>query len=128
MNQSPDSKKILIVDDDPSIVLSLEFLMVKSGYQVFIARNGTEAIELIKAEEPNLVVLDIMMPDVDGYDVCRFIRSREEWQYIKVIFLSAKSKQEDVQKGLSLGADQYVTKPFSTREFMKTVGTMMQTA
>jgi DNA-binding response OmpR family regulator len=128
MSQSPDLKKILIVDDDPSIVLSLEFLMVKSGYQVFIARNGTEAIELIKAEEPNLVVLDIMMPDVDGYDVCRFIRSREEWQYIKVIFLSAKSKQEDVEKGLSLGADQYVTKPFSTREFMKTVGSMMQTA
>ncbi len=128
MSQLPDLKKILIVDDDPSIVLSLEFLMVKSGYQVFIARNGNEAIELITAEEPHLVVLDIMMPEVDGYDVCRFIRSREEWKYIKVIFLSAKSKQEDIQKGLKLGADQYITKPFSTREFMKTVGTMMEPA
>lgn len=114
-------KKILIVDDDPSIVLSLEFLMVKNGFQVFIARNGNEAIEIIKAQVPHIIILDIMMPDVDGYDVCRFIRQNDDWEGIKVVLISAKSKKEDIDKGLSLGASKYLTKPFSTRELLKTV-------
>jgi two-component system response regulator VicR len=114
-------RKVLIVDDDPSILLSLEFLMVKNGYQVFIARNGSEALEIIKTHVPQIIILDIMMPDVDGYDVCRFIRENDEWGFMKIVFISTKSKKEDIEKGLSLGASRYLIKPFSTRELLKTV-------
>ncbi len=121
MTATTDTKKVLIVDDDPSILLSLEFLMVKQGYQVFIARNGTEALEIVEAQAPHVIVLDVMMPDLDGYDVCQFVRRRAEWNYIRILFLSAKSKQEDVDRGLRLGANRYLTKPFSTRQLMREV-------
>jgi DNA-binding response OmpR family regulator len=107
--------KILIVDDEPNILLSLDFLMRRNGHVVFIARNGTEAMEILGKETPNLVLLDIMMPDVDGYQICSHIKSTDSLSHTKVIFLSAKSKESDVQYGLSLGADAYLTKPFSTR-------------
>ncbi len=114
-------KKILIVDDEPNILISLEFLLSKGGYQVFVARDGTEALELIKKEAPDMVILDVMMPNVDGYDVCQYIRSQEVYQHMKVIFLSAKSKQEDIEKGLQMGANLYLTKPFSTRNLIKEI-------
>lgn len=113
--------RVLVVDDEPSILMPLEFLMRKSGFQVFIARNGTEAIESIDKELPEVVVLDIMMPDVDGYEVCRHIRRSEEMKDAKVIFLSAKTKDTDIRKGYEAGADLYIPKPFSTRFLMERI-------
>lgn len=118
MNEKP---KVLIVDDEPNIVLSLDFLMRKQGYAVFIARDGSEAVELLDAEAPDLVLLDIMMPKMNGYEVCAYIRSKPELNASKVVFLSAKSKESDVEKGLSLGADLYIVKPFSTRDLLKKI-------
>lgn len=119
-------KKILVVDDDPYILMSLEFLMKKNGYQVMIARNGTEALEAINTVKPSLILLDIMMPDVDGYSICKHVKSKKELKDIHVVFLSAKTKETDVQKGLDLGASMYITKPFSTRDLMKKVNELMQ--
>lgn len=118
-------EKILIVDDEPNILLSLEFLMKKKGYQVFIARDGKEAIEIIDKTVPNLVVLDIMMPEVDGYEVCKYIKTKPKFADSKVIFLSAKIKEEEIQKGLALGADDYMTKPFSTRKLMQKISALL---
>jgi DNA-binding response OmpR family regulator len=118
--------KVLIVDDEPNILLSLEFLMKKEGYAVFIARDGEEAFEIINKEQPDIVLLDIMMPKVDGYQVCEFIKNNEETAITKVIFLSAKSKEVDVEKGYSVGADLYISKPFSTRDLVKKVSVMAE--
>ncbi|MGI4762651.1 MAG: response regulator transcription factor [Janthinobacterium lividum] len=112
---------ILLVDDEPNIVMSLEFLMRKNGYQVGIARNGTEALAAINQTPYDLVLLDVMMPDVDGYQVCRQLRQRPDRAATKVIFLSAKSQPADVQKGYDAGADLYIPKPFSTRQLMQKV-------
>ena len=112
---------ILIVDDEPNIVMSLEFLMRKNGYQVGIARNGTEALAAIDQTPYDLVLLDIMMPDVDGLQVCRQLRARPDRTATKVIFLSAKSREADVQEGYAAGADLYIPKPFSTRQLMEKV-------
>jgi DNA-binding response OmpR family regulator len=112
---------ILIVDDEPNIVMSLEFLMRKNGYQVGIARNGTEALAAIAQTPYDLVLLDIMMPDVDGYQVCQQLRAQPGRAGTKVIFLSAKSREPDIQKGYEVGADLYIPKPFSTRQLMEKV-------
>ena len=112
---------ILLVDDEPNIVMSLEFLMRKNGYQVGIARNGGEALAAIHETPYDLVLLDVMMPDVDGYQVCRQLREFPGRAATKVIFLSAKSQAADVQKGYEAGADLYIPKPFSTRQLMEKV-------
>jgi DNA-binding response OmpR family regulator len=114
-------KKVLIADDEPNILLSLEFLMRKKGFEVFIARNGSEAMEIIKKNNLDVAILDIMMPDIDGYQICSFIKETPEYALCKVLFLSAKSKETDIEKGLAIGADAYVTKPFSTRDLMQKV-------
>jgi DNA-binding response OmpR family regulator len=118
-------KKILIVDDEPGILMSLEFLMKKEGYEIFIARDGREAIEIVKNESPAALILDIMMPEVDGFEVCEFVKGNEKTAHIKVIFLTAKSKDSDIQKGLAAGADLYLTKPFSTKELVKKVNEIL---
>lgn len=120
-----EAQKILVVDDDPYILMSLEFLMKKNGYDVIVARNGTEALDLLEKRVPNLVLLDIMMPDVDGYAICKHIKSNKKLKEAKVVFMSAKSKEADIQKGLDLGASLYITKPFSTRELMKQIKSLM---
>ncbi|MBO0358975.1 response regulator [Hymenobacter sp. BT186] len=112
---------ILIVDDEPNIVMSLEFLMRKNGYAVSIARNGTEALEAVDRAPVDVVLLDIMMPDVDGYQVCRYIRARPDRANTRIVFLSAKTKEADIQKGYEAGADLYIPKPFSTRQLMTKV-------
>lgn len=117
--------KILIVDDDPYILMSLEFLMKKSGYAVSVARNGKEALKLVDDIVPDVVILDIMMPDVDGYAICSYIKSTPHLQHGKVIFLTARSKEADIRKGYELGAEMYITKPFSTKELMKQVQTLV---
>ena len=115
------SKKILIADDEPNIVTSLEYLMEKSGYEVKIARDGDEALALVESFLPDVVLLDVMMPRKSGYEVCQQIRERTGWQHIKVVMLSAKGREAEVNKGLSLGADAYVTKPFSNQELIATI-------
>lgn len=119
------ARKILVVDDDPYILMSLEFLMKKNGYDVMVARNGNEALELVDKQLPQLVLLDIMMPDVDGYEICRHIKNSKKLKAIKVVFMSAKSREADIQKGYDLGAALYITKPFSTREMMKQINSLM---
>ena len=119
---------ILLVDDEPNIVMSLEFLMRKNGYLVGIARNGTEALAALAETPYDLVLLDVMMPDVDGYQVCRQLRQRPDRAATKVIFLSAKSQPADVQKGYDAGADLYIPKPFSTRQLMQKVRELLGTS
>ena len=110
--------KVLIVDDEPNILMSLDFLMRKEGYDVLVARNGKEALESLENKEPDMVLLDIMMPDVDGYEICQYIRKQENLQNCKVIFLSAKTKETDIQRGYEVGADFYLTKPFSNKNLI----------
>jgi DNA-binding response OmpR family regulator len=121
-----DNKKILIVDDEPNIVLSLDYLVRKKGYTPFIARNGSEALSIAHAEIPDLILLDIMMPDIDGYEVCQTLKSDERFAATKIIFLSAKSKKEDIEKGLQMGADKYFTKPFSTKQLLQEMVDLLQ--
>lgn len=116
--------KVLIVDDEPSILMSLEFLMKKEGYSVFIARDGSEALEIIEKEVPSIILLDIMMPRVDGYEVCKLIKESIRLQHIKIVFLSAKNKEADIEKGYLTGADLYVSKPFSTRTLVAKINTL----
>lgn len=113
------------MDDDPSILLSLEFLFRKSGYQVFVAIDGEEAIELIETERPDIVLLDIMMPKVNGYEVCDFIRGNTEYIDMKIIVLSAKCKDTDMSLAYEKGADRYLVKPFSTRDLMENVKSLL---
>jgi DNA-binding response OmpR family regulator len=115
--------KILIVDDEPNILLSLEFLFKKEGYLVLIARDGDEALEIINNNTPDMVLLDISMPKVDGYEVCKYIK--ENHAHIKIAFLTAKNKQHEIQKGLDLGADLYLTKPFSTKDLVAKVNQLI---
>ncbi len=111
-------RKILIVDDEPNIVMSLEYTFKKNDFEVFIARDGGEAIEILSHQIPDVVLLDIMMPNVDGYQTLKFIREKVELNATKVVFLTAKNKTSDIQKGLSLGADKYLVKPFSVKKIV----------
>lgn len=115
------SARILIVDDEPNIVLSLEFLMEQAGFEVAVAEDGEAALAQLAAFRPGLVLLDIMLPKLNGYEVCQRIRANPDWSGIKVVMLSAKGRELEVSKGLALGADAYVTKPFSTRELIALV-------
>ena len=119
-------KKVLIADDEPNIVTSLEYLMNKSGYEGKIARNGDEALALVESFLPDVVLLDVMMPRKSGYEVCQHIRERKEWQHIKIVMLSAKGREAEVNKGLSLGADTYVTKPFSNQELIAKIAGLLR--
>jgi two-component system, OmpR family, alkaline phosphatase synthesis response regulator PhoP len=112
------SKRILIADDEPSIVTALEFLLQRAGYEVRVARDGDQTLELVDAYNPDLVLLDVMMPRKSGYEVCTRIRQRPELRHVKIIMLTAKGRDAEVSKGLAMGADLYVTKPFSTRDLM----------
>lgn len=114
-------KSILIVDDEPNIVLSLEFLMKQEGYNVRSVSSGNEAIPAIVAEPPDLVILDVMMPGRDGYEICQEIRANPAWRAIRVIMLTARGRGVERDKGLALGADDYISKPFATRELVEKV-------
>jgi DNA-binding response OmpR family regulator len=120
------SKKILVVDDEPSILLSLEFLMDQAGYEVLTATDGDEALQSMSEKLPDLILLDVMMPKRDGFDVCQTIRANPEWKKIKIIMLTAKGREVDQEKGLALGADDYITKPFATQELVKKVKTILE--
>jgi DNA-binding response OmpR family regulator len=115
------SKRILIADDEVNIVISLEFLMLNSGYQVQTAADGDEALHQIAEFRPDLILLDIMLPRKNGFEVCQKIRENPAWNGIKVVMLTAKGRESEVTKGLALGADAYITKPFATRELLASV-------
>jgi DNA-binding response OmpR family regulator len=119
-------KKILIVDDEPNILMTLEYTFKKKNFQVYIARDGQEALDLLKTELPNIILLDIMMPKVDGYATLEMIKGDEKLKSCKIIFLSAKNKEVDIKKGMSLGADAYVTKPFSIKKLVEKVNELTE--
>lgn len=119
------SQKILVADDEPNIVISLEYLLKREGYTVVIARDGQEALDAIALERPDLVLLDVMMPKKTGFEVCQAVRANEALQSTKILMLTAKGRDTDVAKGLALGANAYMTKPFSTRELVEKVAAML---
>ena len=120
--------KILVVDDEPNIVLSLEFLMKQAGFQVRTASDGEAGLAAIAAEAPDLVLLDVMMPRKNGYEVCQAIRANPAWKNIRIIMLTAKGREVEREKGMALGADDYITKPFSTQEVVGRVRELLAEA
>lgn len=118
--------RILIVDDEPNIVLALELLMKKEGYEVLSVDDGQKALDAVSTFRPDLILLDIMMPKMDGYEVCQQIRMDASNKNIAVIMLTAKGREVEKEKGLALGADYYITKPFSTREVVAKVREIVQ--
>ena len=112
---------VLVVDDEPNVVLSLEFLVKQAGFDLRVARDGEAALSAIEDQVPDLVLLDVMIPRRDGYDVCRTIRANPAWNHVKIIMLTAKGREAEREKGMALGADDYITKPFSTREFTERI-------
>ncbi|MDP2067164.1 MAG: response regulator [Burkholderiaceae bacterium] len=117
--------KILVADDEPNIVISLEYLMKREGYAVVVARDGQEALDMLAREKPDLVLLDVMMPHKSGFEVCQAVRASETLRNTKILMLTAKGRDTDIAKGLALGADAYMTKPFSTRELVQKVAEML---
>ncbi len=122
------SATVLIADDEPNILLSLEFLMKREGYQVQLARDGQEAVDAILAHRPDLVLLDVMMPHKSGFDVCQEVRAHPGVRDTRILMLTAKGRDTDVAKGLALGANAYMTKPFSTKELVEKVREMLGAA
>jgi len=118
-------RQVLIADDEPNIVAALEYLLQRNGYEVSIARNGDEALKLIELNRPDLVLLDVMMPVRSGYEVCQVMRAREDWRHIKIVVLTAKGREADANKGVALGADLYITKPFSNRDLIAKINGLL---
>jgi two-component system alkaline phosphatase synthesis response regulator PhoP len=119
------AKKVLIADDEQNIVISLEFLLRREGFEVFVASDGEEALIKLRAEKPDLVLLDVMMPKMNGFDVCQAIRADPNLADMRVLMLTAKGREAEVSKGLGLGADAYMTKPFSTKELVVQVRALL---
>jgi len=125
METNMSNKKILVADDEPNIVISLEYLLKREGYAVLIARDGQEALDTIARDKPDLVLLDVMMPKKTGFEVCQEVRANEALHGIKILMLTAKGRDTDVAKGTALGADAYMTKPFATRDLVQKVSQML---
>lgn len=119
------ANKILIADDEQNIVISLEFLMKREGFEVTVANDGEEALERIRGDRPDLVLLDVMMPRKTGFEVCQAVKSDPALQGVKILMLTAKGRDTEVAKGLAMGADAYMTKPFSTRELVAKVKSLL---
>ena len=121
-------KKLLVDDDEPNIVISLEYLMKREGYDVLVATDGNQALEAIQREQPALVLLDVMMPGKTGFEVCQAVRADPALDGVRILMLTAKGRETDVSKGLALGANAYMTKPFSTRELVQKVAELLEAA
>jgi len=115
------TKRILIAEDEPSILLSLEFLLGQAGHEVTVARDGAEALRLIGAAPPDLVVLDVMLPSINGFEVCRRLRADAATRDVRILLLTARGRESEVAKGMTAGADAYMTKPFATKELLRIV-------
>jgi DNA-binding response OmpR family regulator len=118
--------RILIVDDEPSIVISLEYLMRREGYEIAVATDGEAALHAIAERPPDLVILDVMLPRMNGFDVCRRVRADPRLADVRILMLTAKGRDTEVAKGLGLGADAYVTKPFSTRDLVAQIAALLR--
>jgi DNA-binding response OmpR family regulator len=123
---NPVPSKILIVDDEPNIVIALEFLMRRHGFDVCVARNGEEALVAVADFRPDVVLLDVMMPVKDGYQVAQKIRANPDLKGTKIVMLTAKGRDTEISKGMAVGADAYVTKPFSTRELIAQIKQVLE--
>jgi DNA-binding response OmpR family regulator len=117
--------RILIAEDEPSILLSLEFLLKNAGHDVAVARDGDEALRMIASSPPDLLVLDIMLPITNGFEVCRRIRETPAHAGMRILMLTARGRDSEIRKGLDYGADAYMTKPFATRELLGTVAELL---
>lgn len=115
------SHKILVVEDEPNILIPIRFLLEKNGYEVMSVENGEAVMDALSAFGPDLVLLDIMLPQMDGFEVCQVIRNHPEWRDVKIVFLTAMGRDMDVSKGMSMGGDAYITKPFSNVEVIECV-------
>ncbi|HEX8988401.1 MAG TPA: response regulator [Rhodocyclaceae bacterium] len=122
------AQKILIVDDEPNIVISLEYLMKKEGFDVAIAKDGEAALEMAAAYRPDLMLLDVMMPKKSGFEVCELLRADPGFAALKIVMLTAKGRDSEIAKGTGLGADAYITKPFSTKELVARIRSILQPA
>ncbi|GAB2738743.1 hypothetical protein GCM10027019_18440 [Melaminivora jejuensis] len=118
--------KVLVADDEPNIVVSLEYLLRREGYEVLLAADGEQALATLLRERPALVLLDVMMPGRTGFEVCQQVRADPELEGVRILMLTAKGRDTDISKGLALGADAYMTKPFSTRELVQKVAQMLR--
>ena len=119
-------KEILIVDDEPGIVVPVQFLMEQQGYNVMTANRGEDALDLIYQYKPDLVLLDIMLPGIDGYEVCQIVRLNPDYRDVKIVFFTAKGRETEIAKGLALGADAYITKPYSNAELVAKVNELLE--
>jgi DNA-binding response OmpR family regulator len=119
------ARSVLVADDEPNILLSLQFLLKKAGYDVRTARDGEEALAELARAAPDLVLLDVMMPKIDGFNVCERIRANPAWKDVRIIMLTARGRDVEREKGLALGADDYITKPFSTKEALARVDALL---
>ena len=120
------AKEILIVDDEPNVVVPIQFLMEQQGYDVMTAERGEDALDLIYQYKPDLVLLDIMLPGIDGYEVCEIVRLNPDYRDVKIVFFTAKGRETEIAKGLALGADAYITKPYSNAELVAKVKELLE--
>lgn len=118
--------KILIADDEPNILISLEYLMKREGFEVHLARDGNEALDVLQRERPRLVLLDVMMPHKSGFEVCQALRADDALKHTLVLMLTAKGRETDIAKGRAMGADAYMTKPFSTKDLVLAVRSLLE--
>jgi len=121
-------KEILIVDDEPGVVVAIQFLMEQQGYSVLIAQRGEDALDLVYKYKPDLIILDIMLPGISGWEVCEIIRLNPAYRNVKIIFLTARGAEAEIARGLSLGADAYITKPFSNDRLVARVNALLASA
>ena len=119
-------RRILIVDDEPSIIVPLQFLMEQNGYETVVAFSGEEAMEAISTNPPDLILLDIMLPIIDGFEVCQRVREKPELDHVRIIMITAMGSEANIAKGLALGADSYITKPFSNAAVVEKVKELLQ--
>jgi len=120
--------RIVIADDEPNLVIPLEYMLKREGFEVTVARDGQEALDAVARVHPHLVLLDVMMPRKSGFDVCQVLRADEANRDIRILLLTAKGRDDDVAKGLALGADAYMTKPFSPKELVLKVRELLERA
>ena len=121
-------KEILIVDDEPGVAVAIQFLMEQQGHSVLVAQRGEDALDLIYKYKPDLVLLDIMLPGISGWEVCEIVRLNPDYRNVKIVFLTARSAEVEIAKGLALGADAYITKPFSNEKLVARVNALLESA
>ena len=119
-------KEILIVDDEPGIVVPVQYLMEQQGYNVMTANRGEDALDLIYQYKPDLVLLDIMLPGIDGYEICEIVRLNPDYRDVKIVFFTTKGRETEIAKGLALGADAYITKPYTNAELVAKVNELLE--